>query len=163
MRPVRFAKTALVAGAGLLFVLVGVNNLIDYGTNFDVVKHILAMDMIPSGPFAGRAIAVSGLHHLFYIGIICIELAGGVATLTGAVRLWRMRNVGVSEFNRHKTLALCGLASMFGLYFIGFATIGGEWFQMWRAGSYNMQEPAFRFIGSIGLIMIFLNQPEEDN
>ena len=162
MRPVRFAKTSLVAGAGLLFMLVGVNNLIDYGPNFDVVKHILAMDMIPSGPFAGRAIAASNLHHIFYLGIIGVELAGGVATLTGAVRLWRARNLGASQFNKHKTLALCGLAWMFALYFIGIATIGGEWFQMWRAGAYNMQEPAFRFIGSIGLIMIFLNQPEED-
>ena len=36
--------------------------------------------------------------------------------------------------------------------------IGGEWFQMWRAGAYNMQEPAFRFIGSVGLVLLFINQ-----
>jgi len=162
MWPVRLAKAALVTGAGLLFLLVGINNLFDYGTNFDVVKHILAMDMIPSGPFAGRSISASVLHHLFYLGIIGVELAGGAATLIGAMRLWLARNAPAPEFNREKTWALCGLASMFGLYFIGFATIGGEWFQMWRAGAYNMQEPAFRFIGSIGLIMIFLNQPDEE-
>jgi predicted small integral membrane protein len=162
MAPVRLAKIALVIGAGFLFLLVGVNNLIDYGTNFDVVKHILAMDMIPAGPFASRAIVTNGLHHLFYLGIIGVELAGGVATLTGAVKLWRARAAAANEFNRQKALALCGMTLGFSLYFIGFATVGGEWFQMWRAGAYNMQEPAFRFIGTIGLIMIFLNQPDEE-
>ncbi len=162
MWPVRIVKIALVAGAGFLFLLVGVNNLIDYQTNFDVVKHILAMDMIPPGPFAGRSIAASFLHHAFYLGIIGIELSGGLATMIGALRLWRARNAAAKEFNREKSLAVCGLASVLGLYFIGFATIGGEWYQMWRAGEYNMQEPAFRFIGSIGLIMIFLNQTDEE-
>lgn len=162
MEPVRLAKIALVAGAALLFLLVGINNVIDYETNFDVVKHILSMDMTPPGPFAGRAIVVSTLHHIFYLGIIGVELVGGVTTLMGAVRLWSVRNAEAKIFNKEKSLALWGLSLVFGLYFIGFATIGGEWFQMWRAGSYNMQEPAFRFIGSIGLIMIFLNQPDED-
>jgi len=162
MEPVRVAKIALVAGAGLLFLLVGVNNLIDYETNFDVVKHILTMDKIPPGPFAGRGIALSNLHHIFYLGIIGVEILGGAATLTGVLRLWRVRTLGAREFNKEKSLALCGLALVFGLYFIGFATIGGEWFQMWRAGAYNMQEPAFRFIGSIGMIMLFLNQTDDD-
>lgn len=162
MAPVRLAKIVIVAGAGLLFTLVGVDNLVDYGTNFDVVRHILAMDMVPSGPFAGRAIAASALHHLFYLFIIGVELAGAAATLIGAMRLWRARGAMAQEFNREKALALCGLASIFALCFIGFATIGGEWFQMWRAGAYNMQEPAFRFVASIGLIMIFLNQPDEE-
>lgn len=162
MRPIRLAKIAIVSGAGFLFALVGFNNLVDYGANFDVVKHILTMDMIPSGPFAGRAIAASALHHLLYLFIIGVELAGGAATLVGVTRLWRAREAAAKDFNRQKALALCGLASVFGLYFIGFATIGGEWFQMWRAGAYNMLEPAFRFIGSIGLILIFLNQPDEE-
>ena len=162
MGPVRLAKIALVAGAGLLFLLVGINNLIDYETNFDVVKHILSMDMIPPGPFAGRVIAASSLHHIFYLGIIGLELAGGAATMIGVLRLWRARNMAANDFNREKSFAICGLAAVFGLYFIGFATIGGEWFQMWRAGDYNMQEPAFRFIGSIGLVMVFLNQPDGD-
>ena len=162
MGSVRLAKIVLTARAGLLFLLVGVNNIIDYETNFDVVKHILSMDMIPPGPFAGRVVAASSLHHIFYLGIIGVEILGGAATLTGVLRLWRARNEAAKEFNKDKSLALCGLALVFGLYFIGFATIGGEWFQMWRAGSYNMQEPAFRFIGSIGLVMLFLNQPDED-
>jgi predicted small integral membrane protein len=39
---------------------------------------------------------------------------------------------------------------------MGFLVVGGEWFQMWQSQSWNGQEAAFRFIGSIGLIMIFV-------
>ena len=40
--------------------------------------------------------------------------------------------------------------------------VGGEWFQMWRSDGWNMQEPAFRFIGGIGVVLIFLCQPDGD-
>lgn len=163
MTAIRLAKIALTAGAGLLFLIVGFDNCIDYGTNFDVVKHILAMDMIPpGGAFAGRAITAAGIHHLFYVGIILVEIAGGIVTLAGAARLWRARLAAARDFNHEKSMAVTALAAVFGLYFIGFTTIGGEWFQMWRAGAYNMQEPAYRFIGSVGLVLLFLNQPDED-
>lgn len=162
MAPIRIAKIALTAGAGLLFLIIGFDNCLDYGTNFDVVKHILAMDMIPPSPLTWRAINATWFHHLGYLGIILVEIAGGVATLAGAARLWRLRAAAASDFNREKALAVASLASVFGLYFVGFTTIGGEWFQMWRAGVYNMQEPAFRFIGSVGLILLFLNQRDED-
>jgi predicted small integral membrane protein len=35
--------------------------------------------------------------------------------------------------------------------------VGGEWFQMWQSQIWNGQESAFRFIGSIGLILIILS------
>ena len=162
MASIRLAKIALTAGAGLLFLIVGLDNCLDYSTNFDVVKHILAMDMIPPGPLSWRAITATWFHHLAYLGIILVEIAAGVATLAGAARLWRARAASAHDFNREKALAVASLASVVGLYFVGFTTIGGEWFQMWRAGAYNMQEPAFRFIGSVGLILLFLNQRDED-
>jgi len=81
MASIRLAKIALTAGAGLLFLIVGLDNCLDYGTNFDVVKHILAMDMIPPGPLSWRAITATWFHHLAYLGIILVEIAAGVATL----------------------------------------------------------------------------------
>jgi predicted small integral membrane protein len=39
--------------------------------------------------------------------------------------------------------------------------IGGEWFQMWRDGIYNAQEPVFRFIVCIGIAILIVNQPDE--
>ena len=43
---------------------------------------------------------------------------------------------------------------------LGFLVVGGEWFQMWQSKTWNGQEAAFRFIACIGLVLIFVNQPD---
>ena len=55
-------------------------------------------------------------------------------------------------------LAIAGLICGFGLWFFGFMTVGGEWFQMWQSKIWNGQEAAFRFVASIGIVLVFLNQ-----
>jgi len=153
---VRLAKIAVAFSAGLLILLVALDNVFDYGTNFDVVQHILSMDMIPPSPLKWRAITSPALHHLCYLFIIAAEFVSAAATLYGAALLWRARTASAGEFNAAKSLAVAGLTVGFLLYLLGFMAVGGEWFQMWRAGVYNMQEPAFRFIGSVGVAMIFI-------
>ena len=51
------------------------------------------------------------------------------------------------------------MGSLLILYLLGFMAIGGEWFQMWRDGAYNAQEPVFRFIVCIGIAILIVNQP----
>lgn len=153
---IRLAKIAVAAAAGVLILLVAFGNVVDYGTNFDVVKHILSMDMIPPSPLTARAITSPALHHLCYGFIIASEFVAAGLTLYGAWLLWRARKSEAAAFNNAKGMAVAGLTVGFLLYFFGFMAVGGEWFQMWRAGDYNMQEPAFRFIGSVGIAMIFL-------
>ena len=53
---------------------------------------------------------------------------------------------------------MCGFA----LWFFGFMVVGGEWFQMWQSQTWNGQEAAFRFIGCIGLVLIFLAQKDDE-
>jgi predicted small integral membrane protein len=158
----RLCKVAVSAAAGVLILLVGLNNLLDYRTNFDVVQHILSMDAIPPSPLTWRAVSSPALHHLCYAFIVAAEFVSAGLALFGAWRLWKMRAAPAEAFNATKTLAAAGLTIGFLLYFLGFMAIGGEWFQMWRAGVYNMQEPAFRFIGSVGLALIFLTLADGD-
>lgn len=158
----RVSKIVLTASAGLWILLVGFNNIVDYGTNFEVVRHILAMDTIPPSPLTSRAITAPVLHHLCYLFIIGAELVAAAATLYGALLLWRARGMGAAQFNARKTIAVAGLAGVLWLYAFGFMAVGGEWFQMWRSQGFNEQEPAFRFIGGIGLLLIFLNQRDDD-
>jgi predicted small integral membrane protein len=153
---VRTAKIILVGCVGMLGLLVGVDNILDYRTNFEVVRHVMSMDAIPPGsPLMWRAITNPSLHWLAYAIIIAAELLFGALCLFGAARLVRAD----SSFESAKGPAVAGLALGFALYFFGFLIVGGEWFQMWQAGPWNMQEPAFRFVGSIGLILIFLCLP----
>jgi predicted small integral membrane protein len=153
---VRLAKIAVALSSGVLILLVALDNVFDYGVNFEVVQHILSMDMTPPGPLKSRAITSPALHHLCYLFIIATEFVSAALTLYGAWNLWKARAGGAAAFNEAKATAIAGLCVGFLLYFLGFMAVGGEWFQMWRAGVYNMQEPAFRFIGSVGLAMIFI-------
>jgi predicted small integral membrane protein len=157
---VRTAKIFFVGFVGIFGLLTGVDNIIDYSTNFEVVRHIMSMDATPAGnPLMGRAITSETLQQLVYWIIIVTELFYGSLCIFGALRLLSAKS---SAFNSAKGPAVAGLAIGFALYFFGFLVIGGEWFQMWRAGQWNAQEAAFRFIGCIGLVLVFLCLPDAD-
>lgn len=158
----RLAKIAMTFSSGVLLLIVAINNVLDYGVNYEVVQHILSMDAVPQGPLAWRAIASPELHRLCYALIIATEFAAALLSLYGAWRMWRARGQRAKAFNAAKGVAIGGLAAGFLLYHFGFMTIGGEWFQMWRAGVYNMQEPAFRFIGALGLVLLFVSMTDAE-
>src|SRR5262249_13868782 len=64
---VRPAKALLTFLLGLFALLVGFDNIIDYGTNFAFVKHVLSMDTTPTGnKLMWRAITSEWVHHLAY-------------------------------------------------------------------------------------------------
>lgn len=159
---VRLTKVGVAFSAGVLMLIVAGDNVLDYGVNFDVVQHILSMDMVPADAPKWRAITSPALHHLCYWFIIATEFASAAFSLVGAWALWGARAGSAGAFNRAKASGVAGIAIGFLLYFLGFMAVGGEWFQMWRAGAYNLQEPAFRFIGMLGLAMIFLAQADMD-
>ena len=159
----RGAKVFLVGGVGVLALLIGLDNIFDYETNFAAVRHILSMDTIPpASPFLWRAIHNEAAHHLAYALIIAAELCAGALCLAGSARLARARKENGRAFNEAKGVAILGLVIALSLYFVGFTVIGGEWFQMWRSDGWNMQEPAFRFVGTVGIMLLFLTQGDGD-
>jgi len=99
---------------------------------------------------------------LAYAFIIAAELCAGALCLAGAARLARARKEYGRAFNEAKGVAILGLVIALSLYFVGFTVIGGEWFQMWRSDGWNMQEPAFRFVGAVGIMLLFLTQGDGD-
>ena len=109
-----------------------------------------------------RAITSEGAHHAAYAAIIAAELVVGVLCTAGAVRLFQSRRAPARAFNGTKGLAIAGLVSGFGLWFFGFLTVGGEWFQMWQSQTWNGQEAAFRIIASIGLVLIFVALEDDE-
>ncbi len=161
---VRLSKATLTLFAGMFALLVGVDNIIDYGTNFAFVRHVLSMDTtFPGNALLWRAITSDWAHHAAYAGIIASELAVGFLCVAGAVRLFAARLMPATDFNASKQLAVGGLAVGFALYFFGFLVVGGEWFQMWQSQTWNGQEAAFRFAASFGLVLIFVNQEDTDH
>jgi predicted small integral membrane protein len=123
----------------------------------------MSMDTIfPSSTLTWRAITSPVLYHLLYALIIAGELLAGVLCVIGARRLWLAREATAITFNAAKDVAVAGLVIGFALWFFGFMVVGGEWFQMWQSPTWNGQQAAFRFITSIGIVLIFLNQKDEE-
>ena len=158
----RLAKIALVASVGLFALMVGLDNIFDYQTNFEAVRHVLSMDTLPPGAaFGWRAITLATLHHLTYGFIILTEVASAAFLVMGAGRMARAARYDAAIFNESKRLAIAGLVALFLLYFVGFLIVGGEWFEMWRSNGWNFQEAAFRFAVVIGVILIFVAQQDD--
>jgi predicted small integral membrane protein len=154
---VRAAKALLTCVIGIFALLVGADNVIDYGTNFAFVRHVMSMDTtFPGNKLMWRAITSEWAHHAAYAAIIAAELAAGALTTAGALRLFQARHAPAREFNAAKDAAIGGLALGFALFFFGFIVVGGEWFQMWQSQTWNGQEAAFRFAACIGLVLIFV-------
>jgi predicted small integral membrane protein len=160
---VRLSKIALVAAIGLLALIIVVNNTTDYNTNFQYVYHVLAMDTIfPNSTLTWRAIRTPALQHAAYILIIATEAAITVLCLGGAGRLLQRLTQPGLAFNRAKATATYGLTLAFLFWFVGFMVIGGEWYAMWQSPDWNGQPPAFRFIGCVGLGLIYLSLADAD-
>ena len=100
---VRLSKALLVLLVGLFALLVGVDNIVDYGTNYAFVEHVMAMDTVfPNSTLKWRAITSPPLQQLAYAGIIAAEIATGVLCILGAILLWRARGAAARRLQRGK-------------------------------------------------------------
>lgn len=123
--------------------------------------HTLTMDTTAQdNAHMSRAINLSFLHHLFFGMIIFAEFVVALACWVGGFRL--LRNLGAAVFNKAKGIAIAGLTLGFLLWFVVFFTIAAEWFLMWQSKLWNAQEPAFRLIVILGMVLIYLIQTDRE-
>ncbi|MGB3123725.1 MAG: DUF2165 domain-containing protein [Pseudomonas sp.] len=159
----RYAKIVLTLALAAFATMVAFNNIIDYGSNFAFVKHVLSMDTtFPDNAAMYRSITTPWLWHGAYVLIIFGEALTALLLALGARLLWRSRHTTGAEFNRAKSCATSGLALGFVVWFFGFMVVGGEWFLMWQSHQWNGQDAAFKFYMAIVGVLIFLNQPDSD-
>jgi predicted small integral membrane protein len=157
----RFAKASLVSGVTLFCFFVVFNNLNDYNSNFQLVRHILMMDStFPGNNGMWRAINQPAVHTLFYIIIILWEILTLVLCAWGSVRLFRALRGSTLAFRQASNLAIAGLTLSLLMWLVAFLSVGGEWFLMWQSKSWNGQEAAFRMFTVIGIVLLVLLQPD---
>lgn len=143
--------------------LVAFNNLTDYGSNYQFVRHVLSMDTTFGGnALLYRAVDAPLAWHLSYAIIIALEAATGLVLLAATLSMLRALRAEAMVFERAKTLVHAGVALGFLLWFGGFLVIGGEWFVMWQSRIWNGQEPAFRFFLTMIAVLVYVAQPEPD-
>ncbi len=160
MLAIRLTKTFMIAALAAFAGLVTLGNLVDYGSNYAFVRHVLSMDdTFPGNALTSRAIHDPGLWQLGYGLIIAGEgLTGLLFTVAAAMMLAGLRDG--RRFARAKAWAVAGVGVGFAVWFLGFMVVGGEYFAMWQSRIWNGQEPAFRFYMTMLAVIIFVSQPE---
>jgi predicted small integral membrane protein len=159
----RSAKLALLAGVGLYYTLVVLGNLTDFDTNYEFVRHVLSMDStMPGNHEMWRAITAPSLHLAFYWSVILWEATTALLVWWGLVSLIRVLRQPAAVFNARKRVAVAALTVSLLMWLVAFLAIGGEWFEMWQSSSWNGQEEAFRMFVVVGLVFLFLIQPDTE-
>lgn len=158
---IRLSKIALVISVAFFLLLVVVNNITDYGSNYLFVENVLGMTTVFEGnQLMWRAIDSSAIHTMFYFSIILWEAAAMGLCAFGAYKLFKCIQGSKRDFESAKQFAIAGLVLSMLQWFIAFITVGGEWFTMWQSPSWNGQDAAFRMFACIGIVLVFLYLPE---
>lgn len=157
----RLCKAVISLALATFALIVGYDNLVDFGANQAFVQHVLSMDSIfPDSALKSRAFHAPWLWQVMYVSIILAELLVGGLLLTGGLRM--LRALGNADaFLAAKNWIYVGGTAGFLLWFVGFMVIGGEWFAMWQSSQWNGIDSAFRFIAIILGVMIYVAQPEQ--
>jgi len=156
----RIAKIVLLLLVGLWALIGGIGNFVQINSGFDTVAAVLNPQDVKGladwqrieHPVAvWAAWAVIPVSKLVAAGLIFI----------GSWRLWRARRLGADQFNQSKSLALAGCAVAIAMLFGGFIVAAETYFLAWQTelGSHALPV-AFRYIGCIALIAIFVQQED---
>jgi len=159
----RWSKVFLLFGVAIFYAIVVFNNLTDYNSNYQFVRHTLMMDTtFPGNHGMWRAINSPVIHTIFYLTIIAWESLTMLLIWWGALRLASMAGSG-QAFQQAKGIAIAGLTLGLLQWLVAFLNVGGEWFLMWQSKAWNGQESAFRMFTMLGIVLILLALPEEND
>jgi predicted small integral membrane protein len=159
----RTVKILLVFGMAIFYTLVVFNNLTDYDSNYQFVRHVLMMDTtFPGNHGMWRAINSAALHTAFYAAIIAWEIATMALCWWGGARMLRARAAAAAEFARAKNVAITALTLSLLMWLVAFLSAGGEWFLMWQSKTWNGQDAAFRTFTVAGVVLLLVVQPEAE-
>lgn len=160
---VRTSKTILVLFVALFCLIVSYNNVVDYGSNYTFVQHVMTMDTtFPDNRLKDRAIPSPLMHQIAYGLIIAGELTAGLLNLAGSVAMFRHLRSDRRSFSRATVPPVAGLTIGIAIWFFGFMTVASEWFLMWQSQQWNAVQAAFRFVICLAVVLIFLTQTEAD-
>ena len=160
---IRVAKVTMVGSLAAYAFIVAYNNVVDYGSNYQFVRHVLSMDTtFPGNALMHRAITNESIWRAAYALIMAMEGLTAFLLALGAVMLLARLRAPAEVFNRSKVWAVAGLTVGFALWFFGFMVIAGEYFAMWQSKEWNGQQAAFRITTEILAVLIFVSLPDRD-
>ena len=160
----RMTKLLLVFAVAIFYSLLVLNNTADYNSNpFQFVRHVMMMDStFPGNRGMWRALNQPAWHTAFYVSIIVWETLTTLLCWWGGLRLAGRLRGTAAAFNQAKNVSIVALTLALLMWLVAFLGVGGEWFLMWQSKMWNGQDAAFRMFTVIGIVLIWLTQPEGD-
>ena len=157
----RVSKAVLVFAIALFYTILVLNNITDYGSNYEFVRHVLIMDStFPGNHGMWRAVNSPLVHTVLYIGIIVWESVTMVLCWWAGARLLKSYRADGAKFAAALNLAVIALTTSLLMWLVAFLDVGGEWFLMWQSKVWNGQESAFRMFTVVGLVLLVVVQRE---
>ena len=159
----RLSKVALTLAVALFYSIVVFNNVTEYDSNYQFVRHVLMMDTtFPGNHGMWRALHDQGWHTAFYLSIIAWEVLTMIFCWWGGLRLTKSLWGPAREFHQAKWVAIGGLTLGLSMWLVAFLSVGGEWFLMWQSKTWNGQDAAFRMFTVLGIALLLVAQPDAE-
>ncbi len=151
----RVSKAVLVFAIALFYTILVLNNITDYDSNYQFVRHVLMMDStFPGNHGMWRAVNSPLVHTVFYIGIIAWESVTMLLCWWAGVRLLKSYRAGGVQFAAALNVAVIALTTSLLMWLVAFLDVGGEWFLMWQSKIWTGQEEAFRMFTIVGVVFL---------
>jgi predicted small integral membrane protein len=160
-RALRVSQAVLVLAIALFYTILVLNNVTDYRSNYEFVRHVLMMDStFPGNHGMWRAVNSPLIHTTFYIGIIAWESVTMLLCWWGGIRLLKSYRADGPQFAAARNTAVMALTTSLLMWLVAFVDVGGEWFLMWQSQRWNGQEAAFRMFTIVGVVFLIVAQRE---
>ena len=157
----RFSKALLVLAVALFYTILVLNNITDYGSNYEFVRHVLMMDStFPGNHGMWRAVNSPPVHTVFYIGIIAWESVTMLLCWWAGIWLLKSYRADGARSAAAQNVAVFALTTSLLMWLVAFLDVGGEWFLMWQSQRWNGQEEAFRMFTVVGVVLLVVVQRE---
>jgi len=157
----RVSKAVLVFAIALFYTILVLDNITDYGSNYEFVRHVLMMDStFPGNHGMWRAVNSPLVQTVFYIGIIAWESVTMFLCWWAGVRLVKSYRADGAQFAAALNVAVIALTTSLLMWLVAFLDVGGEWFLMWQSKLWNGQEAAFRMFTIVGVVFLVVVQRE---
>ena len=156
MRVLRTTASGAVLMVAAYFAVVAFDNITNPASNWAFVKGVLSLDGVaPDSGFEWRAIDATWVAVIAYVVLIAMETLTAVLLAWAGVVGLRAATDRVGWANAQR-LTMLGITTGLLVFFLGFITIGGNWFVMYLNTKWNGLEPAFQNTVTTLLVALYV-------
>ncbi|BBH52245.1 DUF2165 family protein [Fluviispira sanaruensis] len=159
----RICKIIFVAMFSFYISIVALNNITDYNSNYEFVKHVMLMDTtFKNNELLWRSISFSQIHRISYIFLIAYEIVTAILGWVGTFYMIKNYRECSNYFHTSKRCAIISLMLNLVMWFFAFNTIGGEWFLMWQSQQWNGVGVARPMFVAIAIVFLYITRKDDE-